>query len=240
MRPLGFSTGALAYGDFRCALRILAETDATAVELSALRQSELGPLVASLKELDLSQYAHISVHLPSAIEPDFESALLTLAREIPSEWLLVTHPDIIRSWRAWESLGSRVCIENMDKRKEVGQTARHLRRVFGQLPDATFCFDIGHAHQVDPTMGEAVLILEEFQDKLCQLHISEVNSESKHDPISLEAAMAFEVVATLIPENVPAILESKIPRGIDPVAQVTSEMELVDHLLSIPVEVVGD
>ncbi len=89
-------------------------------------------------------------------------------------------------------------------------------------------------------MGEAVLILEEFQDKLCQLHISEVNSESKHDPISLEAAMAFEVVATLIPENVPAILESKIPRGIDPVAQVTSEMELVDHLLSIPVEVVGD
>lgn len=239
MRPLGFSTGALAYSDFRLGLRMLAQTDGTAVELSALRQDELAPLISSLKELDLRKYSHISVHLPSAIEPDFESVLLELVKDLPAEWRLVTHPDIIRSWDAWARLGSRICIENMDKRKEIGQTARHLRSIFARLPAASFCFDIGHAHQVDPTMGEAVLLLEEFHQRLAQLHVSEVNSESKHDPISLEAAMAFGIVSMLIPESVPAILEG-VPKGIDLIEQANAEMVLVEQLLSNPVGAVGD
>jgi hypothetical protein len=240
MRPLGFSTGALAYSDFRLGLRILAETDGTVVELSALRQSELAPLICSLGELDLRKYSHISLHLPSAIQTDFEPILLDLVRDIPTDWKLVTHPDIIRSWDVWAELGNRICIENMDKRKEAGQTARHLRNIFRRLPEASFCFDIGHAHQVDPTMGEAVLLLEEFQDRLSQLHVSEVNSESKHDPISLEVAIAFEVVSMLIPESVPAILESRVPTGIDPVEQAKSEMALVGQLLSNRAVVVGN
>jgi hypothetical protein len=127
----------------------------------------------------------------------------------------------------------------MDKRKEIGQTARHLRSIFRRLPAASFCFDIGHAHQVDPTMGEAVLLLEEFQQRLSQLHVSEVNSESKHDPISLEVAMAFEIVSMLIPESVPAILEG-VPKGIDPVERANAEMALVGQLLSSPTVAVGD
>jgi len=239
MRPLGFSTGALGYSDFRLALRMLAETSATAVELSALRQLELEPLISCLGELDLNRYSHISLHLPSAIQPDFEPILLNLVKHVPHEWRLITHPDIIRSWDEWAELGSRVCIENMDKRKEIGQTARHLRSVFSQLPSASFCFDIGHAHQVDPTMGEAVLLLEEFQQRLSQLHVSEVNSESKHDPISLEVALAFETVSTLIPEGVPAILEG-VPKGSDRLEQAKSEMALVWQLLSTPTSLAVD
>ncbi len=240
MRPLGFSTGALAYADFRCGLRILDQTEGTAVELSALRQAELEPLVSSLRELNLDRYSHISLHIPSSIKLDFEPVLLGLMQQVPTDWMLVTHPNIITSWDLWAKLGRRVCIENMDKRKEVGQTARDLRSIFDRLPRASFCFDIGHAHQIDPTMGEAVLILEEFRDRLCQLHVSEVNSESKHDPISREVGIAFEIVSRLIPESVPAILESRIPQGADPVIQARSEMELVGQLLSSPAVVVGD
>ena len=148
------------------------------------------------------------MHLPSSVQPEFEAVILKLVDRLPPEWPLVTHPNIISDWSKWKGLGNRVCIENMDKRKSIGQTAADLRRIFDRLPEATFCFDIGHAHQIDPTMGEAVLILEEFLERLVQLHVSEVNSESKHDPISLEAATAFAIVSTLIPENVPAILES--------------------------------
>src|ERR1017187_10370320 len=125
MRAIGFSTGALALGDFRHALEILARTDATAVELSALRQPELESLLEALPDLDLSKFSHISVHLPSSIEPDFEARLLYLVREIPSQWPLIAHPNIITLWDAWKDLGDRVCIENMDKRKEIGQKARH-------------------------------------------------------------------------------------------------------------------
>ena len=83
-------------------------------------------------------------------------------------------------------------------------------------------------------------MLEGFRDKLCQLHVSEVNSQSKHDPISREVAIAFEVVSLLIPEDVPVILESRIPAGMDAVAHARSEMALVEELLSNPVEMVGD
>jgi len=240
MRAIGFPTGALALGDFRYGLKILAETNATAVELSALREAELQPLLAALPELDLRKYAHVSLHLPSSIQAGFEAKLLQLIQDIPTEWPLITHPNIINHWGAWKEFQGRVCVENMDKRKEIGQSARHLRQIFDKLPDATFCFDIGHAHQVDPTMGEAVLILEEFQNKLCQLHVSEVNSESRHDPISLEAAMAFEVIAPLIPEDMPAILESRIPSGANPVDQVRSEIGIVNTVLSVSAQLVGD
>ena len=41
MSLFGFSTGALALGDFRRALELLQGVDADAVELSALREKEL-------------------------------------------------------------------------------------------------------------------------------------------------------------------------------------------------------
>ncbi len=183
MRPIGFSTGALALGDFSEGLRILAKTSATAVELSALRQDELQPLVEALGRLPLQQFRHISVHLPSSADASCEERILDGAALFPKHWLLVTHPNVIRSWELWKSLGSRVCVENMDKRKPIGQTAQQLKQIFERLPEATFCFDLGHAYQVDPTMGESVLILEQLRGKLRQLHVSEVNSESRHDPI---------------------------------------------------------
>ena len=42
---------------------MLEGTNAAAVELSALRQNELGPLVSALPELGLKQFAHVYVHV---------------------------------------------------------------------------------------------------------------------------------------------------------------------------------
>lgn len=229
MRYIGFSTGALAYGDFNEGLRLLGKTKATAVELSALRQNELGPLIEAVDRLDLRQFQHISLHVPSSITSSFEGTLLAMLRPLPADWLLVTHPDVISMWNEWSSLGPRLCIENMDKRKPVGRTARDLREIFNRLPAATFCLDIGHAHQIDPTMGEAVLLLDEFGGKLRQLHVSEVNSESKHDPISLESQSAFSVVAHLIREDTPVILESRLP--VVSTGAIQSEMDSVEQIL---------
>jgi hypothetical protein len=52
----GFSTGALALRDFRRALRLLRGVDADAVELSALRETELPDLMQAAGDLDLSQF----------------------------------------------------------------------------------------------------------------------------------------------------------------------------------------
>ena len=53
-------------------------------------------------------------------------------------------------------------------------------------------------------------ILLQFGNRLRQLHVREVNAQSKHDPLALEAVMASRRVASLIPQNVPIILESRV------------------------------
>src|SRR5688572_8764056 len=123
VRPIGFSTGALALGDFRSALSMLAAHPVTAVELSALRDYELKPLMAELPRLDLDRFRYLSVHVPSKFsvmaEADVASTLEPcIERGIP----VVLHPDAIRNTSSWRRFGTLLCIENMDKRKGTGRT----------------------------------------------------------------------------------------------------------------------
>jgi len=228
MRRVGFSTGALARGDFRRALQMLSGKDVSAVELSALRQDELLPLVKQLDELDLTSFKYVSFHAPSSIEQSFESKALELLEEVAArKWPIIVHPDAMHTPSKWNRLREYLCIENMDKRKAVGQTAQDLTRYFELLPKASLCFDIGHARQVDPTMSEAAAILRSFRGRIQQLHVSEVNTQSKHDALSLESMLAFQKVSHLIPPDCPAILESRVEES-----QIEEEIQNVLNSLS--------
>jgi hypothetical protein len=214
MRPIGFSTGAVAKHDFTRALDLLRHFGVRVVELSALRLGELAPLVNALQQLDLDEYEFVSFHAPSRIEREDEMFVTeTLCRVTSRGVSIVVHPDVVFTPELWLPFGPMLLLENMDKRKPIGRTARELDVVFRVFPEAKFCFDIGHARQVDPTMIEARLILERFASRLAQVHISEVNTASRHDPLSYYARAAFQTVANLIPENVPVILETLIDRG---------------------------
>jgi hypothetical protein len=211
MRKIGFSSGAIAYGDFLGALDMLREVAFPCLELSALRVSELRPLLAALPRLNLSGYSYISFHAPSSFSNEEESCVADLLYDhVPPEWPIVIHPDAIVDFGLWTRFGRRIAIENMDRRKPIGRTARELQDIFNILPSALMCFDIGHARQCDPSMTEAFLILSRFAERLVQVHISEVNSASQHDAISHGAKLAFQQIAGLIPEGVPIIIESRV------------------------------
>jgi tetratricopeptide (TPR) repeat protein len=210
MRPIGFSSGALALSDFRLALELLADKAVEAVELSALREGELPVLIEALGSLNLRRYRHISLHAPSHYKPENEAAIASLLASVPKDWLIVLHPDAIFDFDVWEPFGGRLCIENMDRRKAVGQTPGQLQAIFGRLPEAGFCFDIGHARQCDTTMTMASLILAEFRSRLKIVHVSDVSSSSHHDPLSDGAILAFRSVASQIPESVPIIIEGRV------------------------------
>lgn len=162
---IGFSTGSLALGNVRLGLQMVEGHATTAVELSALREAELAPLIESLDELDLSRFSYISLHAPSKLtllsEDEAVSSLSSVAER---GWPIVVHPDAIHDFAAWHRLGKSLCLENMDKRKTTGRTAAELEVYFANLPDATLCFDLGHARQIDPTMCEADAILCRFGD----------------------------------------------------------------------------
>ena len=233
MRPVGFSTGALAKGDFRAALEMLAPFMLPCLELSALRMDEVMPLVEALPSLDLSRYETISFHAPSRFGAEDEAGLAQLLSErIPKQWPIVMHPDAIFNPVHWRRFGNQLAVENMDRRKPCGRSVAELERVFGDLPDASLCFDIGHARQYDSSMTEAYLILSKYGKRLVQVHVSEVNSESQHDAISYGATLVFQQVAGLIPQDIPLIVESRVGKHA-----IGSEIKAVRNALLSEVEV---
>jgi hypothetical protein len=229
MRPIGFSTGALALSDFRLALEELQGQAVDSIELSALRYRELRPLLYALETLTLASYKYKSIHAPSSFDADQEVEIVDLLKRfVPSDWPIVIHPDTIHDFSAWRGFGKQLAIENMDRRKPIGRTLEELNIIFEKLPDAMLCFDIGHARQCDTTMTEAYRILRAYSNRLCQVHVSEVNTASRHDPLSFAAILAFAEVADLIPDGVPIILEARVAQD-----QIKAEIEKAQKALPL-------
>src|ERR1700719_1982203 len=117
MRQIGFSTGALAYSDFQLGLNILRNSHIRTIELSALRENELPPLIGALDCLDLADFTYISVHAPSKYEPAREKEIIALLAKVGKrKWPIILHPDTIHDFSAWHVFADLLFIENMDKR----------------------------------------------------------------------------------------------------------------------------
>lgn len=215
MRPVGFSTGALAKGDVRRGLELQRgyQPRVRAVELSALRAHELGPFCELADSLDLHGFDYVSVHAPSRLGSLSEHEVFERLQALPPQWPIVAHPEILLTPALWRTLGSRLCLENMDNRKTTGRNASEMRAMFREYPEATFCLDVGHARQIDPTMSVALHLLLEFGDRLSQLHVSEVGPRGEHLAVGATARWAFERIAHRVPQGVPLIVESVVGEG---------------------------
>lgn len=221
MGAFGFSTGALALGDFRRALAMLRDSDAEAVELSALRERELPALMKVARHLPLDQFRYVSVHAPSRFSALTERQVAALLLPcIALGWRIVVHPDAIVDYACWRPFGPHLCIENMDKRKPTGRTAAELRAVFEKLPDASLCLDLAHARQIDTTLSVARLILAEFGTRLAQIHLSELDYQCRHAPLSMTTIRTVQQMAHWF-GSVPVILESQVP-----VDQIRDELRM--------------
>ena len=217
MKPIGFSTGALAKGDFARGLAMQRNVPRIdAVELSALRDRELPALVDAVPELDLTGFDYVSFHAPSRLETLGEQAVFELLLGLPDSWPIIVHPELLRTPALWRRFGARLCIENMDHRKSTGRTVGELQELFATFPDATFCLDLGHARQIDPTMASAILMLCEFGGRLRELHVSEVGPRGEHLPLGAVARQSFARVSHLVGPDCPLIIESVIgPESIE-------------------------
>lgn len=212
MKPIGFSTGALAKGDFATGLALQRNVSRIdAVELSALRDHELSSLVGAIPTLDLGGFEYISFHAPSKLQTLDEHAVFELLLGLPESWPVIVHPELLQTPSLWLELGERLCLENMDNRKTTGRTIAELRFLFEAFPEARFCLDLGHARQIDPTMVSAMLMLQEFSDRLVEMHISEVGPRGEHLPLGATTRQAFARVVHLVPADCPLIIESIIP-----------------------------
>lgn len=229
MRAIGFSTGALAKGDFHRALRLLHGHRTTAIEFSALRVTELDALLEYVTSREFPEFAHLAFHAPSRFSPRDERNVAEKLWQLTSlGWPIIVHPDTLHDTELWRNFGDQLCIENMDQRKPVGRTCEEMESLFVRFPDASFCFDIGHAHQVDPSMSHAHCMLSKFASRVRQIHFSEVDSESAHRPVGWIARTAFETIFNAMPKRIPVILEAVVDE-----AEIRSELQTARNFFHV-------
>jgi hypothetical protein len=228
MNRIGVSTGAIAKGDYLRALHILDEMNISTIEISALRERELIPLVNSLEGISTEKYKKICFHTPGKLENLTEIQLLNVLEPVIDKgWPIIAHPDIITNYKLWNKLGAQLCIENMDARKHTGRDVNELKQIFNVLPSASLCFDIGHARQIDRTMHTGVMIVHEFKERIKVIHYSEVDMTGAHKRASVMAMLAFQPVFELLPKEPPIIIESPV----DNQSLITEIKNITDYLL---------
>lgn len=186
-----------------------------AVELTALRLTELEPLVNDLDRLLLASFSYVSFHAPSSFSPEEEGYVLNHLQRVASRgWNIVAHPDVIYTPQSWAQFGTQLLLENMDRRKTTGRTATELKTLFAQLPEARMCLDLAHARQLDTTLTLLGSLIHHFRDRIAEVHISELDSRCQHRPLSASAVSDYQrVTESLI--GLPVIIESVLA-GLDP------------------------
>ena len=209
---VGVSTGFMVEqrGDWAALFERSAATSTLAVELSALSQDELPGLTRFLCADPPMPFHYVSVHAPSKGLDVGEDERVHALTALPS-WLraIVVHPDTMEDLDVWSGLGRRLVIENMDARKASGQRADQLAGLFEALPLAGLCFDIAHARHVDPSLEVGRELLDCFTDRLRHVHLSSLDSEAHHVPLT---EMDEELFTDLLKRcrDVPWILEAPL------------------------------
>lgn len=210
--PIGASTGYLTHlrGDWPGLVDAVEHTSTFATELAALSEPELEGLRNFLVDADQLPFRYLSVHAPvkhlEVNEGEMIAWLHSLPREVSA---IVTHPDTMDDLELYRSLGNRLVIENMDRRKQGGRTADELAPTFEALPEAGFCFDIAHAWSIDPTMKVGGELLDRFGDRLRHVHLSSLQN-GKHVPVLPEHDALFQPLLDRC-RDVPWILEAESP-----------------------------
>ena len=178
------------------------------VELAALSEDEFPSLVEYLASIPPCPSA-TSASTARARTAMPEADLVAVLADLPSFVdAVVLHPDLMDDVAAYEPLGQRLVIENMDARKGAGRTADELQPL-STLPEAGLCFDVPHAWSVDPSMKVGNELLDRFTPRLRHLHVSSVSGKCHHAPLTAEHE---ELFAPLLDRcrDVPWILEAPL------------------------------
>lgn len=192
--PLGASTGYMvaSRSDWEALVDEALTVSTVAVELAAIAEPELESLLDFLADNPRLPFRFISLHAPSKARQLPERDLIEMLDEVKNcVDAIVVHPDTIDEAKAFRRLGRTLAIENMDARKPTGRTTAELARLFDQLPEAGFCFDVAHAWSVDQSMSLAEALLDEFAQRLRHVHVSSLDEHCKHQPLSVEQERLF-------------------------------------------------
>jgi hypothetical protein len=185
------------------------------VELSALSCRDLPALAAYLGSkqgrLDVASFGHVSLHGPAKHLPSSWENLVGQLSALPVEGIdgIVLHPDTVTNFTELEPVADRLVFENMDCRKTDCRTAQEMARVFDALPDARFCLDVAHVWTIDRSLAEGDRLLDAFEDRLAQVHLSGIDPGGQHRITAAGDLLRYRPLLERC-RHVPWVLESPL------------------------------
>jgi len=162
----------------------------------------------ALSPEDIRGFEYVSLHAP-AFERIPEGELRGVLEKIERACLrlgidsVVMHPDKFKDWGVISEFAIPLAIENMDNRKESCKNAEDLRKIFEET-DARMVLDLNHCFSNDPSMKLADELIEVFQDRIVEIHLS--GFETFHDP--LFKTRQQEILEKVFDKDILIIIES--------------------------------
>lgn len=195
--------------DWRAAVERAAAEGFSSIELTAIREKLLATLddfLYSPHAALLAVFTRVSVHAPVRFESTRGDVVAQVARHA---YDVILHPDVYAGEPAVAALGGQAVFENMDPAKAFGRTSEDLRATFERFPEAGFCLDVAHVWANDPTLELGFRLLDEHGDRLRQCHVSGIERDGTHRPLTDRDLEAYEPLLARCPD-VPLLLESVV------------------------------
>jgi sugar phosphate isomerase/epimerase len=185
MIKLGYSTGTadtpLTLSD---KIKLVSEFTTDAIEISYRVTDRMQERIGLEEHKLLQNFKYISIHAPVRTHDGkpvtypgngmkYIQDILENIKGLNVK-VIVFHPDTVIDWKALAEVVpfDMLAVENMDNRKDFGQTVADLERVFKQVPHAKWVCDVNHFYTIDRSMNLADEFHNAFRDRLCHYHIS--------------------------------------------------------------------
>ena len=226
---LGFSNNAFhkfMESTSKKAIDLGKKLNCNAIELNCPDTKKTASRLKNIKKEWLDDFKYKSIHGPGIIYKNNKRTkeILDIVEETCNRLKLncvVIHPDTIEDWRVFKKYSFTIGIENMDKRKSLGQTPQEFKKILKRK--YKLVLDMNHCYTVDKTMKIVEKFYQKFKKRIAHYHIS--GYIKLHEPLFI--SHRNEILNAIPNKNIPIIIESEF----DNIEQVEKEYNyIIKHL----------
>lgn len=217
-------------------ISFIKETGANAIELGLSTHERLYGFKVTKEILKALQgFEYISIHAPfiETRYKDSEEVKKTIKKlkeifdKIKAN-VIVVHPDEIKDFRFLAKQNLKIAFENMDKRKEFGQTAEDMKKIKDQ-GNFKFILDLQHAYEADSSMKIVDELMKVMGKNLQHIHISGQTKKENHIAVCLAENKKQILNSLQKATNVPIISEGVLIGDLKEVAR--KDLRLIEENL---------
>ncbi len=226
---IGFTTGKTDKLSFEQKVKIFHDVGCTAIELSILDVNNIPEVLAGLPLFTQYPFLYYSVHAPArdfTFRNDERTTYVLDSIQKMHDALglstIVVHPDKIEDWNVFDAYHLPFALENMDHRKNIGQTVENLKELFQKM-NVPMVLDVNHCYANDPTMQLATDMDIAFHDRIIEVQLS--GFDTLHDPLYKTKQTA--IIDAIPDKTLPIIIESPS----DSIEEINAEYTyILEHL----------